>query len=290
MNSYNYQKTLAKSAHCSGIGVHSGKKVNLTIKPAPINHGIQFKRIDLPNSPRVAAIFNRVVDASMATVIGYDGFIVSTIEHLMASFAGLSIDNALVEIDEYELPIMDGSAHPFTERIIKAGIKKQPGSKFCFVVKQPIELQKDGRSVGVYPSSTFKITCSITYDHPLIRKQTYSIDMTKDNFAKEIAQARTYGFINDIHYLKRYGFAKGASLENSVVIDKDQLLNSDGLRFEDEFVRHKILDCLGDFSLLGLPIIGHIILNKSGHSFNHAFIKEFYNRRDAWETSTMHAL
>jgi UDP-3-O-[3-hydroxymyristoyl] N-acetylglucosamine deacetylase len=114
--------------------------------------------------------------------------------------------------------------------------------------------------------------------------------MTKDNFAKEIARARTYGFINDIDYLKRYGFAKGASLENSVVIDKDQLLNSDGLRFEDEFVRHKILDCLGDFSLLGLPIIGHIILNKSGHSFNHAFIKEFYNRRDAWETSSMHAL
>jgi UDP-3-O-[3-hydroxymyristoyl] N-acetylglucosamine deacetylase len=287
MNDHDYQKTLAKPAHCSGIGVHSGKKVNLTIKPAPINHGIQFKRIDLPNSPRVAAIFNRVVDASMATVIGYDGFIVSTIEHLMASFAGLSIDNALVEIDEYELPIMDGSAYPFTKCIIKAGIKKQLGSKFCFVVKQPIELQQNGRSVGVYPSSKFKITCSITYDHPLIKKQTYSIDMGPDNFEKEIARARTYGFMNDIEYLKRYGFAKGASLENSIVIDKDQLLNSDGLRFKDEFVRHKILDCLGDFSLLGLPIIGHIILNKSGHALNQTFIKEFYNRRDAWETQTM---
>ncbi len=287
MNEHDYQKTLAKPAHCSGIGVHSGKKVNLTIKPAPINHGIQFKRIDLPNSPCVAAIFNRVVDSSMATVIGYDGFIVSTIEHLMASFAGLSIDNALVEIDEYELPIMDGSAYPFTKCIIKAGIKKQLGSKFCFVVKQPIELQQDGRSVGVYPSSKFKITCSITYDHPLIKKQTYSIDMGKGNFEKEIARARTYGFMSDIEYLKRYGFAKGASLENSIVIDKDQLLNSDGLRFKDEFVRHKILDCLGDFSLLGLPIIGHIILNKSGHALNHTFIKEFYNRRDAWETQTM---
>lgn len=287
MTDHGYQTTLAKPAHCSGVGVHSGKKVNLTIRPAPLNHGIQFKRVDLPDSPSVAAIFNRVVDASMATVIGHNGFIVSTIEHLMASFAGLSIDNALVEVDEYELPIMDGSAYPFTETIINAGIEKQAGSKYGFVVTHPIELKKDGRSVGIYPSPVLKITCSITYDHPLIRQQTYSIDLTKDNFAAEIAPARTYGFMTDIEYLKKYGFAKGASLENSVVIDKERLLNSSGLRFKDEFVRHKILDCLGDFSLLGLPIIGHIVLNRSGHAFNHAFIQAFYNRRDAWETRAL---
>ncbi len=287
MTNQGYQTTLAKPARCSGIGVHSGKAVNLTIRPAPLNHGIQFKRVDLPDSPSVAAIFNRVVDASMATVIGYNGFIVSTIEHLMASFAGLSIDNALVEVDEYELPIMDGSASPFTETIIKAGVEKQAGSKYGFVVTHPIELEEDGRSVGIYPSPNLKITCSITYAHPLIREQTYSIDLTKDNFATEIAPARTYGFMTDIEYLKKYGFAKGASLENSVVIDKKRLLNSDGLRFKDEFVRHKILDCLGDFSLLGLPILGHIVLNRSGHAFNHAFIQTFYSRRDAWETRNL---
>ncbi len=287
---YYNQRTVAKPVFCSGVGVHSGKKVNLTIKPAPLNHGIKFKRTDLPNSACISARFNMVVDTSLATVIGYDGFIVSTIEHLMASFSGLSIDNALVEIDAYEVPIMDGSAGPFTSAILRTGITEQIGPKYFFVVKKPIEIKEGDKSVGMYPSSTFKISCTISFDHPLIKYQSYTINVSDEVFKKDICSARTFGFLNEIEYLKSYGFAKGGSLDNAVVIDKDSIINSGGLRYPNEFVRHKILDCIGDFSLLGLPIIGHVILNKSGHSFNHAFLREFINQKESWETRAMQDL
>lgn len=278
------QRTLAKKVACSGIGLHSGKKVNLTIKPAPVNHGIKFIRKDLLDSPSISAHFNRVVDTSLATVIGYNGFIVSTIEHLMASFAGLSIDNAIVEIDSYEVPIMDGSAGPFTAMIKSAGIQEQHSPRFFFVIKEPIELKEEGKSVGVYPDCAYKITCSIDFNHPLIKQQSFSINLTDQIFEGEICRARTFGFLEELEYMQRYGLARGGSLENAVVIDKDHIMNADGLRFQDEFVRHKILDCIGDFSLLGMPVLGHIIVNKSGHAFNHAFLKEFFNRKQSWET------
>jgi UDP-3-O-[3-hydroxymyristoyl] N-acetylglucosamine deacetylase len=229
-----------------------------------------------------------VVDTSLATVIGYNGFIVSTIEHLMACFSGLSIDNALVELDTYEVPIMDGSAGPFTSLIKEAGITEQTGPKYYFVVKKPIELkQEDGKSVGVYPSNTFKITCTIEYEHPLIQKQSYSIDITDLAFEYEISRARTFGFIQDMEYLKRYGFAQGGSLDNAIVVSENAILNNEGLRYQDEFVRHKILDCIGDFSLLGMPILGHVIAHKSGHAFNHAFLNKFLEQKEAWKTSTL---
>ena len=282
------QRTVLKPVSFSGVGVHSGKKVNLTIKPAPINHGIKFVRTDLPDKPSVSAHFNMVVDTSLATVIGYDGFIVSTIEHLMASFAGFSIDNAIVELDAYEVPIMDGSAGPFISYIKASGIKEQLAPKYFFVIKEPIELEEDGKFVGVYPASEFKITCTIYYDHPLIREQSYSIDVSDQVFEKEICRARTFGFIKEIEYLKKYGFARGGSLDNVIVIDEKDVLNKEGLRFPDEFVRHKILDCIGDFSLLGIPILGHVIVNKSGHSFNHAFLKKFFENKKSWETRMIH--
>ena len=194
---YFKQRTVAKPVSCSGVGVHSGKKVNLTINPAPDNHGIKFIRTDLQDCPVISAHFNMVVDTSMATVIGYDGFIVSTIEHLMSCFAGLSIDNALVELDTYEMPIMDGSAGPFTSLIKEAGIKEQDALRSFFVVKEPIELKKDGKSVGVYPCSTYKITCTIEYDHTLINRQVYSVDVSEQVFEREISRARTFGFLND---------------------------------------------------------------------------------------------
>jgi len=246
------QRTVAQPVSCSGVGVHSGKKVNLTIKPAPSNHGIKFIRTDLLDCPCISAHFNMVVDTSLATVIGYEGFIVSTIEHLMASFAGLSIDNALVEIDSYEMPIMDGSAGPFTSMIRSAGIREQDAPRYFFVVKNPIELKKDGKMVGVYPCSTYKITCTIEYDHSLIKKQSYSVDLSDQDFEHEICRARTYGFLHEYEYLKRNGLARGVSLDNVVVIDGKDVVNEDGLRYKDEFVRHKILDCIGDFSLLGM--------------------------------------
>jgi UDP-3-O-[3-hydroxymyristoyl] N-acetylglucosamine deacetylase len=284
---YFKQRTVAKPVSCSGVGVHSGKKVNLTIKPAPRNHGIKFIRTDLLDCPCISAHFNMVVDTSLATVIGYEGFIVSTIEHLMASFAGLSIDNALVEVDSYEMPIMDGSAGPFTSMIKSAGIREQTAPRYFFVVKKPIVLKEDGKMVGVYPCSTYRITCTIEYDHPLIKKQSYSVDLSAQVFEREICRARTYGFLHEYEYFKRYGLARGVSLDNVLVIDDKEVINENGLRYIDEFVRHKILDCIGDFSLLGMPVLGHVVVSKSGHAFNHAFLKEFFSRKESWETRTI---
>jgi UDP-3-O-[3-hydroxymyristoyl] N-acetylglucosamine deacetylase len=278
------QRTLENMAACTGVGLHSGKMVNMTIHPAPINHGIKFKRVDLPGTPDVTAQFNRVVDTSLATVIGSAGCIVSTIEHLMATFAGLSIDNALVELDSYEVPVMDGSAGPFTELIKEAGIKNQGTVRHYFILNEPIELKEGDKSVTVYPSDVFKITCSIDFKHPLIQKQSYSIDVTDEVFDTEISKARTFGFLQEVEYLKRYGLAQGGSLDNAVVIDNDRIINEDGLRYPDEFVRHKILDCLGDFSLLGMPILGHLVVHKSGHQFNHAFLEKFFSQKASWET------
>ena len=282
------QRTIKKPVNCTGIGLHSGKKVNLAIKPAPVNHGIKFIRTDLLNSPGITAHFNQVVDTSLATVIGSDGCIVSTIEHVMASFAGLSIDNALVELDAYEVPVMDGSAGPFIEMIKRAGIKNQSAPRHFFLIKEPIMLEEGDKSVSVYPWTTFKITYTIEFDHPLIKKQTYSINLSDEIFESTISRARTFGFLHEVEYMKRYGLALGGSLENAVVIDKDSIVNEDGLRFENEFVRHKILDCLGDFSLLGMPVLGHLIVVKSGHAFNHAFLEKFFSQKKSWETRTIH--
>lgn len=284
-----HQRTVAQPVSCSGQGVHSGKKATLKIRPAPLNHGIRFVRTDLPNHPDITAHFNAVVDTSLATVIGHDGFIVSTIEHIMATFAGLSIDNAIVELDGYETPIMDGSAGPFTEMITAAGITEQPGPRCFFVVKDPIELKQENRLVAIYPDSTFRITYTIEFDHPLIGKQSYSLEVVDEIFEKEIARARTFGFLHEVEYLKRYGFARGGSLDNAVVLDKEGILNN-SLRYPDEFVRHKILDCLGDFSLLGMPVLGHLMVERSGHAFNHAFIKEFFAQKGSWDTLTVYDL
>jgi UDP-3-O-[3-hydroxymyristoyl] N-acetylglucosamine deacetylase len=285
---FHHQKTLAKSASCFGIGVHSGRKVRLNIHPAPINHGIKFKRTDLSEGRSIPALFSRVVDTSLATVIGQDGCIVSTIEHLMAAFSGLSIDNALVELDSYELPIMDGSAGPFTQLIKSAGIKNQNAPRFFFVAKEPIILEENGKSVGVYPASERRITYTITFNHPLVQTQSFSIDLSADEFENKIARARTFGFYHEIEYLKKFGLARGGSLDNAVVLDREKILNPGGLRYPDEFVRHKILDCIGDFSLLGMPIMGHIKVYKSGHAFNHEFLKEFLTRKGSWETRSLH--
>ena len=282
-----HQRTLDQEVSCSGIGLHSGKEVHLALKPAPINHGIKFVRKDLPDNPTIPARFNCVVDTSLATVIGLDGAIVSTIEHLMACLAGLSIDNVIVELDSYEVPVMDGSAGPFTRMILEAGIREQEAERHFFVLKKPIELKQDGKFVGIYPDTTFKITCNIEFEHHLIRKQSCSIEVVDHIFEREISSARTFGFLHEVEYMKRYGLARGGSLDNAVVIDKSGILNEEGLRYQDEFVRHKLLDCIGDFSLLGMPILGHIITKKSGHAFNHAFLEKFFNNKACWQTQTL---
>ncbi|MGA7144037.1 MAG: UDP-3-O-acyl-N-acetylglucosamine deacetylase [Desulfobacterales bacterium] len=281
------QRTITKPVNCTGVGIHSGKTVNLAIKPAPPNHGIKFIRKDLLNCPVISAHFNMVVDTSLATVIGFEGFIVSTIEHLMASFAGLSIDNALVEVDSYEMPIMDGSAGPFTSMIKSAGIRELDAPRYFIIVKKPIELIEEGKMVGIYPCSTYKITCTIEYNHPLINQQSYSVEVSDHVWEQDICRARTFGFLHEYEYLKRYGLARGVTLENVIAIDDKDVLNKGGLRFQDEFVRHKILDCIGDFSLLGMPILGHVVAKKTGHAFNHSFLKKFFTEKESWETRTI---
>lgn len=284
MTNFFFQRTLSQKVSVSGTGVHSGKQTKLTIHPAPENHGIKFHRVDLPGTQDIQALFKLVIDTSLATVLGTNGAIVSTIEHLMASFAGLGIDNALVEVDDYEIPIMDGSAWVFTQLIEKAGITEQSAPKHFLIIKKPIKVTENDKSVEVFPESCFKITCSIDFDHPLIGKQEFTFDRAKNNFEKEISRARTFGFLQDLELLKKFGLGKGGSLDNAIVIDKDRILNEEGLRYPDEFVRHKLLDSLGDFSLLGMPIQGHIVTHKSGHTLNHLFIENVLKNKDAWET------
>lgn len=280
------QRTIRRPVSCTGVGVHSGITVELSIKPAPANHGIRFIRKDLPDSPAISAIFNNVVDTSLATVIGNEGAIVSTIEHLMASFFGLSIDNAVVEISGYEMPIMDGSAGQFTAMILEAGIEDLSTPRSFIVITRELSIEEYGKVVKATPHPFFKLSCTIDFDHPLIQRQTYEFDMCQKTFAEEISMARTFGFYKDVEQLRMYGLAKGATLDTGIAIDRETILNEDGLRFDDEFVRHKLLDCLGDFSLMGMPILGHIETFKSGHAFNHAFLKELFNRKDCWETRT----
>jgi UDP-3-O-[3-hydroxymyristoyl] N-acetylglucosamine deacetylase len=279
------QRTVAGDVSCSGTGVHSGRTVNLTIKPAPPNHGIKFVRTDLTNSPSIPALFKMVTDTTSATVLGTNGVIVSTVEHLLATLAGLSIDNALVEIDAYEVPILDGSAFPFVNMINRVGFKEQEANRCFFVIKKPVIIEENGKSAAIYPDSAFKITYTIAYDNPLIGKQQYSLEINAASFEKEISRARTFGFYHEYQSLQSFGLARGGSLDNAVVIDGQSILNQDGLRYPDEFVRHKILDCIGDFSLLGMPVMGHIIAEKSGHQFNHKLLTRLFASRDCWETA-----
>ncbi|MFP4474072.1 MAG: UDP-3-O-acyl-N-acetylglucosamine deacetylase [Desulfatibacillaceae bacterium] len=278
------QTTIARTVECEGVGLHSGKTVHMRVAPAPANHGIRFSRVDLPNSPTISAIFKNVVDTSLATVIGEDGVIVSTIEHLMAAFAGMGVDNALVELDAYEVPVMDGSAGPFARMLAEGEIRTLDTSRWFFRVLEPIELSDGVRWVRLEPADGYLLTCVIDFPHPLINELAYTFDGSGDVFVDEISPARTFGFVQELEYLRLYGFAKGGSLDNAVVLDTDTVVNEDGLRFEDEFVRHKLLDCLGDFSLLGLPILGKLTTYKSGHAFNHAFLETFFTQRRRWRT------
>ena len=287
MSLNSYQHTVTSPVHCSGVGMHSGRAVHLTVRPAPVNHGIRFIRTDLPDSPSVSAHFNMVVDTSLATVIGYDGFIISTIEHLMSALAGLAIDNAVVEVDGPEMPIMDGSALPFAKAILAAGLEEQSAPRYYFAVKDPIEINESGKSIAIYPADTFKITYTIEYAHPLIQRMSYAYHLAATDYTREISAARTFGFYHEYEYLKRYGFARGGSLDNVVVLNEEGILNEDGLRYPNEFVRHKILDSIGDLYLLGMPILGHVVAEKAGHAMNNAILKKIFSLKNAWQTTQL---
>ena len=277
------QRTVAEEVSCTGIGLHTGKKVKLTIKPAPPNSGIRFERVDISPDCSVKASFDNVIKTNMATTIGFNGYSVSTIEHLMAAFFGMGIDNALVEIDGEEVPIMDGSSAPFVFLLKNTGVAIQNSHKRFLLVKRSVKVEDGNRSVRIYPSDELKITYKIDFDHPLIKDQAYEVSFSQSTFIQEISRARTFGFLKDVQTLRNNGLAKGGSLDNAIVMDEFRVLNEDGLRHKNEFVRHKILDFIGDLAILGHIVIGHFVAERSGHSLNQKLLKKFMAQDKCWE-------
>ena len=277
------QRTVAEEISCTGIGLHSGKKVKLTIKPSSPDSGITFERVDISPDSAVKASFDNVVETNMATTIGFNGYSVSTIEHIMAAFFGMGIDNALVQIDAEEIPIMDGSSAPFVYLIKNAGITIQNNYKRFLIVKKSVKVKDGNRSAHIYPSNELKITYKIDFDHPLIKDQAYEISFSQSAFIQEISRARTFGFLRDVQTLRNNGLAQGGSLDNAIVVDEFRVLNEDGLRYKNEFVRHKILDFIGDLAILGSVVIGHFVVERSGHSLNQKLLRKFMAQEKCWE-------
>ena len=278
------QRTLRDEVSCTGIGLHCGERVKMTLRPAPCGTGIRFMRRDIPGNPVVEAKFENVKDTTLATSIGANGCRVGTIEHLMAAFYGLGIDNVQVGLDGPEVPIMDGSSAPFVFLIKSVGIKEQEAPKRFIVVKKSLKIEDGDRSISVHPSKELKISYMIDFKHPMLRNQEYELCFSGGDFVREISRARTFGFLKDVQTLKANGLARGGSLDNAVVIDDFRILNEDGLRFKDEFVRHKILDFVGDLSLICAPVIGHFVVRKSGHFLNQLMLEKLIQSKRHWKS------
>lgn len=266
-----FQKTIKSEISLTGIGVHTGKKINLNLIPAQRDTGIVFYRKDR-NFP-IKAKLSFVVDTSFATTLGVDGIKIRTVEHLLATLHVFGITNVFIEIDSSEIPVMDGSAIDFTKAILKAGIAKQGKTVSLFKITKPVYYEESHSKIFAKPYRGFKITYKIFYEHPLIMEQSLSIEINEQNFLNDIAPARTFGFLKDINYLLKNGFAKGGSLDNALVLDEKGVVGGN-LRFKDEFVRHKILDAIGDLSLIGYPIQGHFIIEKGGHTSHINFLRK----------------
>jgi len=277
----NPQRTLRRATTCAGIGLHSGKKVTLSLKPAPIDSGIRFRRADL-GGLEVPATVEHVCGINYATGLARDAVSVDTVEHLLAALVSLGIDNVVVELNSPEVPIMDGSAAPFIYLIQEAGVREQSRPRRFLKVLRPMSLIRDDKRIAVYPSDRFKVTYSISFDHPMLRHQARTMRVTEQTFIDEIAPARTFGFLKEVEMLRQQGLALGGSLENAIVIGDTGVLNN-ALRFEDEFVRHKILDLIGDMALVGYPIIGHLVAHRGGHAIHTEFAASLLADTDAWE-------
>ncbi|MHB1844698.1 MAG: UDP-3-O-acyl-N-acetylglucosamine deacetylase [Deltaproteobacteria bacterium] len=277
------QRTLKAPIGCQGVGLHTGARVQMTLRPAPAGSGIVFVRTDLSPAVEIPACPENVVDTSFATTLGKDGARVGTVEHLLSAFMGLGIDNVRVELSGPEVPILDGSAAPFVYLIRTAGIEIQRKFKRFLVVRRPIEVLENGKRASIHPASQFTISCTIDFDHPLIKDQELKIELSDRLFYREICRARTFGFLRDVEALQRMGLARGGSLENAIVVDDFNILNPEGLRYSDEFVRHKILDTIGDLALCGMPVIGHVVSFKSGHALNQKLLQRLVTEPGAAE-------
>jgi UDP-3-O-[3-hydroxymyristoyl] N-acetylglucosamine deacetylase len=277
------QRTIKQEINCRNIGLHSGRKVGMTIKPAGVDEGIVFVRMDLPNKNSIKADFQNVRDTILATTVGINGATVSTVEHLLSAFCGMGVDNAVVEVDAPEIPIMDGSALPFVQLLKDVGTEIQNKCKKLLVIVKPVSVSDGDGKAMFLPSPEFKITYDINFAHPKIGRQTYDMTFSDVVYERDICAARTFGFLKDVEYLQAKGLALGGSLKNAVVLDDQKVINKEGLRCDDEFVKHKILDAIGDLSLLGMPIIGHFIAYKSGHKLNNLLLKELMAHKECWK-------
>lgn len=282
------QRTLKNSINATGVGLHSGEKVFLTLNPAPVNTGIVFRRTDLANQPHVEALSRHVGTTTFSTSLVKDGVKVNTIEHLMAALAGLGIDNLYVDLSDGEVPIMDGSAAPFVFLVQSAGIREQAAAKKFIRILKSIEVHDDEKWARFDPYEGFKIGLEIDFEHPAIGNEHLeaAMDFSTTAFIKEVSRARTFGFMRDLETLRENNMALGASLDNAIGLDEFRVVNEEGLRYQDEFVKHKMLDAIGDLYLLGHSLIGAFSGYKSGHSLNNALIRELLAQADAYEIET----
>lgn len=282
------QRTLKSLIRASGVGLHSGVKVTMALRPAAPDTGIVFRRVDLPQPVEIRADALLVGDTRMCSCLEVDGVKVGTVEHLMSAFAGLGIDNAYVDLDAAEVPILDGSAAPFVFLIQSAGIEEQPAAKKFIRVTRSIEVRDGDKWARFEPYDGYKLTFSIIFNHPAIDKsaQSVSVDFAEQSYTREVARARTFGFMQDVEMLRENGLALGGGLENAIVLDEYRVLNSDGLRYGDEFVKHKVLDAVGDLYLLGHPLLAAFTAHKSGHALNNMLARQLLQERESWEWAT----
>ena len=282
------QRTLSSKIRASGVGLHTGKKISLTLKPAPSNSGIVFKRTDI-ESASIKASLENVFDTRLSTSLSNDEIKISTVEHLLSALAGIGIDNAIVELDGPEVPIMDGSARPFVFMIQSAGIQEQSEAKRFIKIKKTIEVKQDEKWAKIEPFDGFKVAFTIDFDHPAFSEtsQSSEIDFSSVSYLSQVSRARTFGFAKDIELLRKNNLALGGSVNNAIVIDDYKVVNEEGVRFQDEFVKHKILDAIGDLYLLGHGLIGSFSAYKSGHHLNNLLLRELINNVHAWEEVTI---
>ena len=279
------QRTPKKVIQATGVGLHSGDKVLLTLRPAPINTGIVFRRTDLTPVVEIPASYEHVSDTMVCTSLQHQGAKVATVEHLLSALAGLGIDNAYVDVNAAEIPIMDGSAAPFVFLIQSAGIREQSAAKRFIRILKPIRVEENGKYVQFIPYNGYKVSFTIGFDHPVFndKPQTAVFYFSSTAYIKQVCRARTFGFLSDYEKLRECDLAKGGSLDNAVVVDNYRVLNEDGLRFDDEFVKHKVLDAIGDLYLLGSSLIGAFEGYKSGHELNNKLLRALIANQDAWE-------
>ncbi len=282
------QRTLKSSVSVTGVGLHSGEKVTLGLRPAPVNTGIVFRRVDVKPVEEIRARAELVHDTRLSTCMEQNGVRVATVEHLMSALAGLGVDNAYVDLDSAEVPIMDGSAGTFIFLLQSAGIAEQSAAKKFIRVKKAIEVQHGDKWVRFEPYNGYKLTFTINFAHPVFAdaKQHVVVDLGEESYVRDISRARTFGFMQDVEHMRAQGLALGGSMENAIVMDEYRVLNSDGLRYGDEFVKHKVLDAIGDLYLLGYPLIGAFSGYKSGHALNNALLRTLLADEQAWEFVT----